>query len=165
MLGRDLERSRRFCSVFCLFRLLQKCGGELQALAMPICIAGPKVGGVSGPKSGTCFLPHKEEGFVGLIFHSSFATRLCLCYSDSILCYSCYSEVPGVTVCLVFSCALILEKCEALLVLYESMALLALRFQLPIQLFRHGLGSFLPWTNQFEANQIPKRIVKNHGRT
>ena len=84
MLGRDLERSRRFCSVFCLFRLLQKCGGELQALAMPICIAGPKVGGVSGPKSCTCFLPHKEEGFVGLIFHSGFATRLCLCYSDRI---------------------------------------------------------------------------------
>ena len=57
-----------------------------------------------------------------------------------VYCYSYYSEVPGVTVCLVFSCALILEKCEALLMLYESMALLALRFQLPIQLFRHGLG-------------------------
>ena len=74
-----------FASVFCLFRLLQKCEGELQALVMSICIAGPKVGGVSGPTSSTCFLPHKEEGFVGLIFHSSFATRLCLCYSDSIL--------------------------------------------------------------------------------
>eukprot|EP00434_Breviolum_minutum_P017850 symbB.v1.2.015753.t2/scaffold1187.1/size155418/2 len=28
--------------------------GELQVLAMPICIAGPKVGGVSGPTSSTC---------------------------------------------------------------------------------------------------------------
>ena len=74
-----LERSRRFCSVFCLFRLLQKCRGELQALAMPICIARSKVGSVSRRTSGTCFLPHKEEGFVGLIFHSSFARRLCLC--------------------------------------------------------------------------------------
>ena len=55
-------------------------------------------------------------------------------------CYSCYFEVPGVTVCLVFSCALILEKCEALLMLYESMNLFALRFQLLIRLFRHGLG-------------------------
>ena len=43
------------CSVFCLFRLLQKCRGELQALAMPICIARPKVGGVSGPTSCTSF--------------------------------------------------------------------------------------------------------------
>ena len=77
MMRRDSERSRRFCSVFCLFRLLQKCRGELQALAMPICIARPKVGGVSGPTSCTCFLPQKE-GFVGLIFHSSLATRLCL---------------------------------------------------------------------------------------
>ena len=65
--------------MFCLFRLLQKCRGELQALAMPICIAGPKVGGVSGPTSCTCFLPQNGEGFVTLIFHSSFARRLCLC--------------------------------------------------------------------------------------
>ena len=41
-----------------------------------------------------------------------------------VYCYSCYSEVPGVSVCLVFSCALILEKCEALLMLYESMLFL-----------------------------------------
>ena len=83
MMRRDSERSRRFSSVFCLFCLLLKCGGELQALAMPICIAGPKVGGVSGPTSSTCFLPQEEEGFGGLIFHSSFATRLCICYSRS----------------------------------------------------------------------------------
>ena len=94
------------------------------------------------------------------VLQQGFASVILIVY-----CYSCYSEVPGVAVCLVFWCALILEKCEALLMLRESMALLALRFQLPIQLFRHGLGSFLPWTNQFEANQIPKRIVKNHGRT
>ena len=36
-----------------------------------------QVGGVSGPTSWTCFLPQKGEGFVALIFHSSFATRLC----------------------------------------------------------------------------------------
>ena len=83
MMRRDSERSRRFSSAFCSFCLLQKCGGELQALAMPICIAGPKVGGVSGPTSCTCFLPQEEEGFGGLIFHSSFATRVCLCYSRS----------------------------------------------------------------------------------
>ena len=40
MMRRDSERSRRFRSAFCSFCLLQKCGGELQALAMPICIAG-----------------------------------------------------------------------------------------------------------------------------
>ena len=65
MMRRDSERSRRFCSVFCFFFLLLKCGGELQALAMPICIAGPKVGGVSGTTSRTCFLP-QEEGFGGV---------------------------------------------------------------------------------------------------
>ena len=110
MLGRDLERSRRFCSVFCLFRLLQKCRGELQALAMPICIARSKVGSVSGPTSGTCFLPHREEGFVGLIFHSSFARRLCLCswvvivtilYYSSILVLwgSCRYRLPSFLMC------------------------------------------------------------------
>ena len=25
--------------------------------------------------------------------------------------------------------------------------------------------NFLPWTNQFETNQIPKRVMKNHGKT
>ena len=91
-MGRDLERSRRFCFVFCLVRLLQKCRGELQALAMPICIAGPKVGGVSGPTSCTCFLPQKGEGFVG-IFHSSFATRLCLCSRVVIVIILYYSSM------------------------------------------------------------------------
>ena len=33
MMRRDSERSRRFSSAFCSFCLLQKCGGELQALA------------------------------------------------------------------------------------------------------------------------------------
>ena len=51
-----------------------------------------------------------------------------------------FSEVPGVTVCLVFSCAFDAWEMWALLTLYESMALLALRFQLT-QLFRHGLGT------------------------
>ena len=69
------------------------------------------------------------------VLQQGFASVILIVY-----CYSCYSEVPGVTGFLVFSCALILEKCEALLMLYESMALLALRFQLPMQLFRHGLG-------------------------
>ena len=73
------------------------------------------------------------------------------------------------TVCLVFSRALMLEKCEALLMLYESMAmaLCALRFQLFIHLFRHGLGEIFchGQTNlKLEANQILKRIVKSHGR-
>ena len=93
MMRRDLERSRRVCSVFCLFRLLQKCRGELQALAMPICIAGPKVGGVSGPTNCTRFLPQKGEGFVTLIFHSSFATRLCLCSRVVIVTILYYSSI------------------------------------------------------------------------
>ena len=79
--------------MFCLFRLLQKCRGELQALAMPICIAGPKVGGVSGPTNCTRFLPQKGEGFVTLIFHSSFATRLCLCSRVVIVTILYYSSI------------------------------------------------------------------------
>ena len=46
----------------CLFRMLQKCRGELQALAMPICVAGPKVGGVSGP-TNCKLLASKGGGF------------------------------------------------------------------------------------------------------
>ena len=69
------------------------------------------------------------------------------------------------TVCLVFSRALMLEKCEALLMLYESMAFCALRFQLFIHLFRHGLGEiFCHGQINSKANQILKRIAKSHGR-
>ena len=61
-----------------------------------------------------------------------------------------------------------LEKCEALLMLYESMALCALRFQLFIRLFRHGLGEIFCHgqinSSILEANQILKRIAKSHGR-
>ena len=168
MLGRDLERSRRVCSVFCLFRLLQKCRGELQALAMPICIAGPKVGGVSGPTSCTRFLPQKGEGFVTLIFHSSFATRLCsrvvivivLYYSSILVLWgSCRYRLPSFLMCFdaweMWSVAYALRiygsLCPEVPAVYTS-------FQ------AWSWGNFLPWTNQFEANQILKRIVKSHGR-
>ena len=52
--------------------------------------------------------------------------------------------------------------------LYESMALLALRFQLLTQLFRHGLGKFFCHginLKPIKFIQIPKRVMKNHGRT
>ena len=51
--------------------------------------------------------------------------------------------------------------------LYESMALCALRFQLFIRLFRHGLGKISAMDKpiwNLRTDQIPKRIMKNHGR-
>ena len=49
------------------------------------------------------------------------------------------------------------------------MALLALRFQLLTQLFRHGLGKFFCHgqinLKPIKFIQIPKRVMKNHGRT
>ena len=170
MLGRDLERSRRVCSVFCfcLFHLLQKCRGELQALAMPICIARPKVGGFSRPTGCTRFLPHKEEGFVGLIFHSSFARRLGLRYSDSIVSILFFMlfwgswryRLPSFLMC--FGTWEMWSVAYALRIYGSScpeVPAAATTFQ------AWSLANFLPWTNQFEANQILKRIVKNHGRT
>ena len=71
---------------------------------------------------GWSFIQVLQQGFVSVILDRIF------------------SEVPGVTVCLVFSCAFDAWEMWALLTLYESMALLALRFQLT-QLFRHGLGT------------------------
>ena len=99
------------------------------------------------------------------MFHSSFATRLCLCYSDSILLFMlfwgswCY-RFPSFLMCFdtreVWSVAYALRiygsSCPEVPAAYAT-------FQ------AWSWGSFLPWTNQFEANQIPKRIVKNHGRT
>ena len=70
---------------------------------------------------GWSFIQVLQQGFVSVILDRIF------------------SEVRGVTVCLVFSCAFDAWEMWALLTLYESMALLALRFQLT-QLFRHGLG-------------------------
>ena len=154
----------------CSVCLLQKCRGELQAVAMPICIAGPKVGGVSGPTNCTCFLPQKGEGFVMLIFHSSFATRLCLCsrvvivtilYYSSILVLwgSCRYRLPSFLTCFdaweMWSVAYALRiygsLCPEVPAVYTS-------FQ------AWSWGNFLPWRNQFEANQILKRIAKSHGR-
>ena len=60
---RDLERSRRVCSVFCLFRLLQKCRGELQALAMPICIGRTQSGRRFGANELDVLLASKGGGF------------------------------------------------------------------------------------------------------
>ena len=142
-------------------RLLQKCGGELQALAMPICIAGPKVGGVSGPTSFTCFLPQEEEGFGGLIFHSSFATGVCLCYSRSYIFWGSWSyRLPSFLMCfwrlrnvsVAYALRIYGSSCPEVPAAYTT-------FQ------AWSWENFLPWTNQFEANQIPKRVMKNHGRT
>ena len=170
MMRRDLERSRRVCSVFCLFRLLQKCRGELQALAMPICIAGPKVGGVSGPTSWTCFLPQKGEGFVALIFHSSFATRLCsrvvivivLYYSSILVLWgSCRYRLPSFLTCFdtweMWSVAYALRiygsLCPEVPAVYTS-------FQAwSWENFCHGQTNL-----KLETDQIPKRIMENHGR-
>ena len=160
MMRRDSERSRRFSSVFCLFCLLLKCGGELQALAMPICIAGPKVGGVSGPTSCTCCLPQEEEGFGGLIFHSSFATRLCICYSRSYIFWGSWRyRLPSFLMC--FWCLRNVSVAYALRIHGSSCP------EVPAYTTFQAWSwdNFLPWTNQFETNQIPKRVMKNHGRT
>ena len=160
MMRRDSERSRRFSSVFCLFCLLLKCGGELQALAMPICIAGPKVGGVSGPTSCTCFLPQEEEGFGGLIFHSSCATRLCICYSRSYIFWGSWRyRLPSFLMC--FWCLRNVSVAYALRIHGSSCP------EVPAYTTFQAWSwdNFLPWTNQFETNQIPKRVMRNHGRT
>ena len=148
MMRRDSERSRRFSSAFCLFCLLLKCGGELQALAMPICIAGPKVGGVSGPTSCPCFLP-QEEGFGGVS----------LCYSRSYIFWGSWRyRLPSFLMC--FWCLRNVSVAYALRIHGSSCP------EVPAYTTFQAWSweNFLPWTNQFETNQIPKRVTKNHGR-
>ena len=128
---------------FALFSVCFVCSRSAEASykrwLCPFVSPDPKWEAFRGQRVPRASCLTRRRVLLGWFFIQVFATRLCLCYSDSILLFMLFwgswcFRLPSFLMC--FDTREMWSVAYAL----RIYALLALRFQLPIQLFRHGLG-------------------------
>ena len=154
---------------FALFSVCFVCSRSAEASykrwLCPFVSPDPKWEAFRGQRVARASCLTRRTVLLGWFFIQVFATRLCLCYSDSILLFMLFW---GSWCCRLPSFLMCFDTREMWSVAYAPRIYGSSCPEVPAAYTTFqawSWGSFLPWTNQFEANQIPKRIVKNHGRT